>query len=115
MVKSPLALVKAQFGNKAALVVAVQAFSQNADLWLAQPNHEALAQVSNAKLLKLHATFTAVQRDFGTREKLVDAILVLEGRSRDAGYKSRLMGHPVPRLFDNYKATKKRAAAAKKA
>ena len=115
MAKAPLALVKDKFGDKAKLVEAVKAFASNGDLWLAHANHETLDHVSNAKLLKLHATFSAVQKEFGSREKFVDAILALENRSKDAGYKTRLMGHPVPRLFDAYKATKKRAAAAKAA
>jgi hypothetical protein len=115
MAKAPLALVKEKFGDKTKLVEAVKAFAADTNLWLGHTNHETLDHVSNSKLLKLHATFTAVKSEFGSREKLVDAILGLENRAKDAGYKARLMGFPVPRLFDAYKATKKRAAAAKKA
>ena len=118
MKKTPLATVKEKFGDKAKLVDAVKAFMGD-DLWLAHANANAdqartLAYVSNSKLLKLHATFTAVKAQFGTREKLAEAILELEKRPKDTGYKARLMGYPVPRLYDAYKATKKRAAAAVK-
>ena len=112
MAKAPLALVKAQFGDKAKLVEAVKAFAASSDLWLAHTNHETLDNVSNSKLLKLHATFTAVKAEFGTREKLVDAILAVESKTKDTSFKTRLMGYPVPRLYDAYKAAKKRAAAA---
>jgi hypothetical protein len=74
-----------------------------------------LAHVSNAKLLRLHATFTVVKEKFGTREKLIDAILDLEKRSKDAGLRQRLSAWPVPRLFDTYKSAAKRHAASAKA
>jgi hypothetical protein len=71
-----------------------------------------LEHVSNAKLLRLHATFTEVKEKFGTREKLMDAVLTAENRTKDAGYKKRIEAYPVPRLYDHYKAASKRAKAA---
>jgi hypothetical protein len=116
--KSPLAAVKEVFGDKAKLVEAVEKLTGD-ELWVARTNKsKGLAHVSNAKLLRLHATFTAVKEKFGTREKLVDAILELENRAKDAGMRQRLAEWPVPRLFDVYKSTAKRnarAAAADKA
>ena len=51
--------------------------------------------------------------------RLDDAILELEKRTKDEGYKSRLERHPVPRLFDMYRSLSRRVArsapAAKKA
>jgi hypothetical protein len=123
MAKNPLATVKERFGEKKKLVEAVQAFV-NDDLWVARLASDrggdgGLARVSNAKLLKLHATFSAVKEQFGTRAKLVDAVLDVEKRTKDDGYKSRISAWPVPRLYDHYKSAKKRAdraaAAAKKA
>lgn len=111
--KSPLALVKEVHGEKAKLVAAVDAFAKNADLWFSSANEgKGLAHVSNGKLLRLLATFTAVKTQFGTRAKLIDAVAELEKRSKDAGYKARLAGYPVPRLFDMYKSADKRAKAA---
>ncbi len=108
--KSPLALMKQTFGDKAKLVQAVEKLTSE-DLWVARTNKDkGLAHVSNAKLLRLHATFTAVKEKFGTREKLIDAILELQGRSKDVGLRATLTGWPVPRLYDTYKSAATRLA-----
>jgi hypothetical protein len=117
--KSPLAIVKDKFGDKAKLVEAVKAFVGE-DLWVGRTNHDrggsrGLENVSNAKLLRLHAVFTEVKEKFGTRAKLVDAILDAEKRTKDAGFRSRLEAYPVPRLYDLYKGSQKRVKAAAKA
>ena len=113
--KSPLAVVKEKHGDKAKLVAAVEKFTGD-DLWVARTNkNKGLAHVSNAKLLRLHATFSAVQEKFGTREKLIDAILELQKRTKDPGMRQRLSAWPVPRLYDAYKSTAKRQGVAAKA
>jgi hypothetical protein len=111
MAKSPLAIMKDTFGDKAKLVAAVEKFTTD-ELWVARTNKDkGLSHVSNAKLLRLHATFSAVQEKFGTRAKLIDAILDVEKRAKDEGYKTRLSAFPVPRLWDLYKSASKRAGA----
>jgi hypothetical protein len=113
--KTPLALMKDKFGDKAKLVEAVEKLTGE-DLWVARTNkNKGLGHVSNAKLLRLHGIFTEVKGKFGTREKLIDAILGLEKRTKDAGYRDRLLAWPVPRLWDWYKSTAKRAEASKPA
>ena len=120
MSKNPLSVVKEKFGDKEKLVAAVEKLTGE-DLWVSRTNKDkGLAHVSNAKLLRLHETFSAVKEKFGTRAKLIDAILELEARAKDEGYKTHLSAFPVPRLWDLYKSTSKRhgavaAAAAKKA
>ena len=107
--KSPLALVKDGFGDKAKLVEAIEKLA-SADLWVARTNeNKGLAHVSNAKLLRLHATFSEVQEKFGTREKLIDAVLELERRTQDTGWRRRLSAWPVPRLYDAYRSARKRS------
>lgn len=111
-IKSPLDLVKEKFGDKEKLVAALEKLTGE-DLWVSRTNKDkGLAHVSNAKLLRLHATFTEVKEKFGTREKLIDAILEIEKRTKDAGYRQRLSAWPVPRLYDAYKSTAKRHAPA---
>ena len=115
MKKSPLTEVKDKFGDKAKLVAAVEKFTGE-DLWVGRTNqNKGLAHVSNAKLLRLHNVFTAVKEKFGTRDKLIDAILEVEKRSKDTGYKTRLAAFPVPRLWDMYRSAAKRTGAAPKA
>lgn len=109
MAKSPLTIMKDTFGDKAKLVAAVEKFTTD-ELWVARTNKDkGLSHVSNAKLLRLHATFSAVKEKFGTRAKLIDAILDVEKRAKDEGYKTRLSAFPVPRLWDLYKSASKRA------
>lgn len=112
---SPLATLKSKFGDKAKLVAEVEKFAKSEDLWIGRLNeNKGLAHVSNAKLLRLHATFTAVKEKFGTRAKLIDAIADAEKRTKDEGYKIRLGNYPVPRLWDMYQSVTKRTAGAKK-
>ena len=102
--KTPLSVVKEKFGDKSKLVEALEKLTGEA-LWVSRTNKDkGLAHVSNAKLLRLHATFTQVKEKFGTREKLIDAILELEKRAKDGEYKTKLSEWPVPRLFDAYQS-----------
>ncbi|MBX3260163.1 MAG: hypothetical protein KIS78_21760 [Labilithrix sp.] len=114
--KSPIAAVKETFGDKAKLVAELEKLTKGDDLWVSRLNaKKGLAHVSNAKLLRLHKTFTAVKEKFGTRAKLIDAIAEIEKRTKDEGYKTRLGAYPVPRLWDMYQSASKRVAGAEKA
>jgi hypothetical protein len=114
--KTPLATVKDTFGDKAKLVAELEKLTKGDDLWVSRVNaSKGLAHVSNAKLLRLHKTFTAVKEKFGTRAKLIDAIAEVEKRAKDEGYKTRLGAYPVPRLWDMYQSASKRAGGAEKA
>ena len=109
--KTPLSRVKEQFKDKASLVAAVEKLA-GTELWVARTNKDkGLAHVSNAKLLRLHTTFTAVKEKFGTRDKLVSAVLELEKRAKDTGLLHKLSEWPVPRLWDAYRSAAKRSDA----
>ena len=109
MKTSPFQQVKANFGDKAKLVSAVQSLATDA-LWLDRVNPErGLAKVSNTKLLRLHAALSRAKEQFGSRDGLIGAILTLGKRSNDEGYKARLASYPVPRLLDLHDALGKRA------
>ncbi len=110
--KSPLALAKEKFGDKKKLIEAVEKFAGE-ELWLGRTNaNKGLSHVSNAKLLRLHETFSLVKEKFATRFKLIDAIVELEKRTKDEGYRARLLAYPVPRLWDMYRSAEKRGKAA---
>ena len=109
---TPLSTLKDKFGDKAKLVAEVEKLAKNDELWVSRLNEsKGLAHVSNAKLLRLHATFTTVKEKFGTRAKLIDAIAELEKRPKDDGFKKGLNAYPVPRLFDMWQSSDKRSKA----
>jgi hypothetical protein len=108
--KGPMQRVKDAFGDKEKLVAALEKLTSDG-LWIARINeNKGLAHVSNAKLLRLHATFTAVKEKFGSREKLIDALLELQKRAKDTGLRQKLSAWPVPRLYDAYRSAAKRHA-----
>jgi hypothetical protein len=108
MKTSPFQQVKAQFGDKAKLVSAVQALATDA-LWLDRVNEEkGLGRVSNTKLLRLHAALSRAKEQFGSRDSLIGAVLNLGKRAKDDGYKARLATYPVPRLLDLHDSLNKK-------
>jgi hypothetical protein len=108
---SPSKIVKDRFGDKKKLVEALKPFLGE-DLWVGRENSDkGLSRVSNAKLVRLFDTFSAVQSKWGTRAKLIDAILDAESRQKDTGYKARIETWPVPRLYDRWKSASKRAGS----
>ena len=103
---TPKRLVEARFGSKEKLVAAIETLG--ADLWIDRLSKnrggsKGLKHVSNAKLLRLHGIFESVKEQFGTRDKLIDAVLEQQNRLKDGDYRKRLAAYPVPRLFDMYK------------
>jgi hypothetical protein len=111
MKKPPLRLVKDSFQSKEKLVEAVQKLA-TADLWIDRVNSEkGLARVANGKLVRLHAILSDAKQRFGSRDKLISAILELEKRSKDAGYKARLEQFPLPRLLDAHQVADRKAKA----
>jgi len=115
MKKSPLAIVKDRFGDdrkaaKAKLVAEVQALADGG-LWIDRTRSKGLPLTSNKKLLHLHDVLTQVKSEFGSRDKLVSAIIELENRTKDDGFKNRFESWSTPRLVDYHAAAKKRISA----
>lgn len=119
MKKSPLAQVKDSFGSKEKLVDALVSLpegvldrAEDKDAWKQQ-----LLSAANSKLLKLHSVGSSVAKQFGSKEKLVDALLKLQSRSKDQDFRSKLVTLPVGKLYDRFVSVEraaKRAQAAKK-
>jgi hypothetical protein len=103
MKKSPMAQVTEQFGSKEKLVDAVVALP-DAVLERGEEDKDAFRQrlsgSANAKLLRLHRTGKAVSERWGTKAKLVDAILDLRKRAKDADYRSKLSVLSIGKLYD---------------
>jgi hypothetical protein len=111
MIKSPLTAVKERFQDKAGLLKAVKELATE-DLWIDRiDQNRGLDGISNKKLLRLHAVLSDVKKDFGSRAKLITAILTQEKRDKDEGFKARLERFSTPRLYDHYKSGAKRAKA----
>ncbi len=88
---TPLATVKERFGSKSDLVAAVEKFTKD-DLWVSRLSSDrngrgGIKNISNAKLLRLHEAFTKAKEEFGSRAKLIDAILELDPKGRSPEYR----------------------------
>jgi len=112
MKKSPVSLVKERFETKEKLVAAVQKLATQ-DLWLDRVSTvKGFALVSNAKLVRLHDTLTDAKKRFGSRDKLVNAILDVTKRAKDKGYAAKLAAYPLPQLLDLHDSASKSAKRA---
>jgi len=108
MAKTPIQTVKERFTDKAGLIKAVQGL-MGTDLTVDRLNADkGLDSVSNKKLLHLHDVLSQVKKDFGSRDKLIAAIAEGAKRPKDADFTKSLQGLPTPRLFEQYRAGKKR-------
>jgi hypothetical protein len=111
MKSSPLAQVKERFNDKAGLIAALKDLATE-ELWASRLNEgKGWSTISNAKLLRLHEVLSQVKKEFGSRGKLIAAILESEKRAKDDGYKARLDRFSTPRLWDELRAARKRAKA----
>lgn len=108
--KSPLSVVKDRFGSKKDLVAAVEKLSASDLFDSSRLNEEGgFAHISNTKLVRLHDLLETTNKEFGSRAKLVEAVLELEHRSKDADYKQRLSSFPLGRLVDAHRGAVRRA------
>lgn len=113
MKKAPLSSVKEGFESKEKLVAAVQKLASS-ELWLDRVSSaKGLGRVSNAKLLRLHGVLTDAQKRFGSRDKLISAIIELARRTKDKDYAKSLGEYPLPRLLDLHGSLEKREKATK--
>ena len=109
---SPLQTLKDRFGDdpkkaKAELIKAVQKVGK--DLWADRLSEaKGIEHISNKKLLHLETVLTEIKDAVGSRDKLVSELLGLQGRDKDDDYQARLEQWSTLRLWDNYKAVKRR-------
>lgn len=109
MGKTPFESIKERFKDKAGLVHAVRGLI-NDELWVDRLNADkGLDRVSNRKLLHLHELLTQVKSQFGSRVKLLDAILADQKRQKDADYRKGLERRSTSQLLEIYRSAQKRA------
>jgi len=112
MAKStPLQIVKDKFGGKTGLVDTIVSLVEPKDDESAEAHKRRLANVSNAKLLHLHALGEKV-KTLGGRENIVKRILELRGQTKDHEYGDKLkklgLGRVVDQLESLERAKRKR-------
>jgi hypothetical protein len=54
-----------------------------------------------------------VKERFGSRSKMVDDLLKMQGREKDEGLRARYEKWGLPRLWDHYKGVARRGEAAR--
>jgi hypothetical protein len=109
MRKSPLTVVKERFSDKAGLIKAVRDLASDA-LWIDRINADkGIDRLANRQLLHIHDVLSEVKKAFGSRDKLIDAVLEQQKRVKDGDYRESLKRLSTPRLWDMFGAGKKRA------
>src|SRR5262249_25104300 len=104
----PLARARAGFGSKNDLIEKIKGMATD-ELWLPRINKDrSWSSISNAKLLRLHAILTDAKQRFGSRDKLIEAIVAAEGRAKDTDYRKHFAPWPLPRLMDALRSAEHR-------
>jgi len=112
MKKTPFQQMQERFKSKDKLVEAVQELATE-ELFIDRVNAEkGLGHASNRKLIRLHEILSDAKKRFGSRKNLISAILELEKRAKDPGYRKRLEQFPLPRLLDQHASVQRRARRA---
>ena len=109
MKKPPLSLVKEQFGTKEQLVDALTALPEGV---LARGSGDddkdafrtRLLTAANSKLLRLHQVGRAVADRWGSKDKLVDALLTMQRRNKDENYRTKLGTLSLGKLYDQFQS-----------
>ncbi len=97
---SPLARVKADHGSKADLAKKVAAILDRPESEDAAAFETRVSHMSNAQLLRLLAASSFVGTKFGTKEKLVAAIVSARFVGGNEDYTNKISGFTLPKLID---------------
>lgn len=74
---------------------------------------ERLRKASNQQLLRLSGVVDAVTKAYGSKDKLVAALVKALGKAKDKDYVARLGSFSLPKLYDLARANQRRSKAAK--
>lgn len=101
MKKTPLQQVKEQFGSKEALAKKLIPLLDRREDEDAEEFERRVATASNKQLLRLWASEEAVKTRFGSKDKLVDAIVKARFDGKDnADYRAKITNYSKTRLLD---------------
>jgi hypothetical protein len=107
--KPPLQEVKDRFGSKEKLVESLYPLLEKADDESKEEFRNRLLFMSNRKLLHLYAIEQTLRSEFGSRDKLIDAILSLAKQSKDKDYRDTLETFSSGMLLDLFRQRALRA------
>ncbi|MFT6397428.1 MAG: hypothetical protein ACJAYU_002181 [Bradymonadia bacterium] len=103
MKKTPLQLIKDEFGSKEALAnKLLPLLDRPADEDQGEFERR-IRTASNKKLLRLWAAETAVKDQFGTKEKLIEAIVKAKFNGTNPDYAARIVKYTKTRLLDMHR------------
>jgi hypothetical protein len=108
--ETPLQAVKRLYGNKEKLIDQVVDVARDADEDAGEVKQR-LATISNKKLLRLADVGKRIKEQYGTRDKLVDALGKSLGKAKDSDYLARLRTLSSARLLDMARSAERRARA----
>jgi len=115
--KSPLQIVKDQYGSKDELISKIASLVDRDEGESEEEHKKRLKYVSNAKLLHLHDIATKA-KELGGREGMVKTILELKGQPKDNEYKDslekRTLGQLIEGVTSLQRGLQRAAAKAKK-
>lgn len=118
MKKTPMQTVTETHGDKEKLVNKILAHvgrvvARGEETGEAQKKR--LLAASSAKLLRLERTLAAIEKQFGSRDKLADAYVALVGRVKDVDYRRAVGSYPPGRLLDMFMSAERRVKRKKAA
>lgn len=108
--RHPKARVAAAHGGKEALAKSLAAALAHGD----QDSGviaDRLRTASNTQLLRLQKVVETVKKQWGSREKLIEAITAATKKSKDKDYVAKLESFSLPRLVDLATSASRRARA----
>lgn len=98
--KSPLEQVRDEFGSKAELAEKVLSILEAPEDEDTADFKHRVETMSNRKLLRLHRSHERVQKDYGSKDELVDKITKARFAGGNADYKQKISGFTLPKLID---------------
>ncbi|MFH0902545.1 MAG: hypothetical protein V2A73_18095 [Pseudomonadota bacterium] len=97
--RSPLQMVKEQFGSKDTLVEKVLGLVEHGEV-AKDELKERLLKASNKKLLRLAETAESIRSQYGSKEALANAVAGMLGKAKDISYVKRIGKYTSGRLLD---------------
>lgn len=110
--KTPVQIVRERFGSKEKLVGELLGTLERPEGESDEDFKARLLRVTNAQLLRLHSVETRVREQFGSKEKLADAVYSQRRTGKaDKDFRTRLGGLRKAQLLDKYLASAGKAAS----